>query len=76
MFPQQAHADENFCPECQAAWDEQPLGALVRRWTAEAADGNGRQSGLVCVICEVESALWGCYPALTLAQTCGANRAS
>jgi hypothetical protein len=52
MFPKQAHADENFCPECQAAWDEQPLGALVRRWTAEAADGNGRQSGLVCDKCK------------------------
>lgn len=52
MFPQQGHADENFCPECKAAWDEQPLGALVRRWTAEAADVNGTQSGLVCDKCK------------------------
>jgi hypothetical protein len=29
------------------------------------------------VICGVESALWeGCYPVLTLAPTCEANRAS
>ena len=31
---------------------------------------------LLDVIGGVESALWGCYPALTLAPTCGSNRAS
>ena len=42
---------------------------------------NGVQSSwvgiLLDVIAGVESALWeGCYPALTLAPTCEANRAS
>ena len=47
------HAGDNFCPECQASFDAQPLGALVRRWSAEAADVDGRQLGLVCDRCKV-----------------------
>jgi hypothetical protein len=47
------HAGESFCHDCQASFDAQPLGALVRRWSAEAADMDGRQLGLVCDRCKV-----------------------
>lgn len=52
MFFHQCDGDENLCHECQEAWHRHPIGALTRRWTAESADVNGRQSGLVCEKCK------------------------
>jgi len=43
---------DKFCPPCQAAYDSNPLGALVRRWSADSADCDGRQPGLLCDICK------------------------
>ena len=60
MFPQPAGADDALCPPCAAAWDAQPLGALVRRWTAEGADGDGRQAGLVCEKCKEDGKTVDC----------------
>lgn len=51
LYSQKVRADK-FCPPCQAAYDSNPLGALVRRWSADCADVDGRQSGLLCDMCK------------------------
>ena len=52
MYRPRANAEDELCPPCQVAYDTQPLGALVRRWNADFADGDGRQSGLLCDRCK------------------------
>jgi hypothetical protein len=52
FYSQKVTADDKFCPPCQAAYDSNPLGALVRRWSAACADVDGRQAGLVCDRCK------------------------
>lgn len=52
MYRPRANAEDELCPLCQVAYDTQPLGVLVRRWSAEFADIDGRQSGLLCDKCK------------------------
>jgi hypothetical protein len=52
FYSHKVTADDKFCPLCQAAYDSNPLGALVRRWSADAADVDGRQPGLFCDRCK------------------------
>jgi hypothetical protein len=52
MYRPRANTEDELCPPCQVAYDTQPLGALVRRWNADFADGDGRQSGLLCERCK------------------------
>lgn len=52
MYAQREHGDGKLCAPCQAAYDTQPLGVQVRRWSADAADVNGKQAGLLCERCK------------------------